>query len=73
MVVLVFGLVIFRPACLGGLCYILYSACCSCLKKNHNTPRPSEHPPVMGRVVVCCRTRSNDVGFEFEVGLMFWG
>ena len=21
---------------------------CSCLKKNQNTPRPSEHPPVMG-------------------------
>ena len=22
--------------------------CCVCLKKNQTTPRPSEHPPVMG-------------------------
>ena len=22
--------------------------CCCCLKKNQSTPRPSEHPPVMG-------------------------
>ena len=26
----------------------LFHPVISCLKKNQNTPRPSEHPPVMG-------------------------
>ena len=25
-----------------------FRCCCCCLKKNQTTPRPSEHPPVMG-------------------------
>ena len=27
---------------------MLSSELCRCLKKNQSTPRPSEHPPVMG-------------------------
>ena len=26
-------------------------SCCCCLKKNQSTPRPSEHPPVMGETM----------------------
>ena len=29
---------------------MLYSVC-KCLKKNHNAPRPSEHPPVRGEKI----------------------
>ena len=28
--------------------YLLHNVFCYCLKKNQNTPRPSEHPPVRG-------------------------
>ena len=28
-----------------------YLVCSSCLKKNQSTPRPSEHPPVMGEKI----------------------
>ena len=28
--------------------FYLFLACALCLKKNQTTPRPSEHPPVMG-------------------------
>ena len=30
-----------------------------CLKKNQSTPRPSEHPPVMGEKVVFCCLKKN--------------
>ena len=36
------------------MCVLLHSCCC--LKKNQNTPRPSEHPPVMGGKVVVFST-----------------
>ena len=32
----------------GFLAY-MYCCCYCCLKKNQNAPRPSEHPPVMGK------------------------
>ena len=35
-------------AAVGRALARLFAAAAVCIKKNQNTPRPSEHPPVMG-------------------------
>ena len=61
----------YRTKFLLGLAMALLCACmcvCACLKKNQNAPRPSEHPPVRGKMP---KRLGGIIGCKYKISMVF--